>query len=234
MSIDNSNPNSAKARGQRLRYIREEMLGLSRKKFAERHANKKITVNNLQNVEDARFKGMKIEHVELLLPALEEEGIVCSKSWLLEGVGDPPRFRSYLEQFTGEEPTQRTSEVAVHDKPDDAAIAIELRAFHECHVDAVDAIVSDDALDPYFLTGDYVAGIRYTGDAIKNAIGLSCIIQTQTGQVFTRKLAMGKAKGYYTLTASEFAKKSYTISDVKLFSAAPIIWWRRPLSLIKR
>lgn len=234
MSIDN-NSNSAKTRGKRLRYIREEMLGLSRNKLAERHKAKKLTINNLQNMEDGRFKGMKVEHVELLLPALEEEGIICSKSWLLEGTGEPPRFRSYLEHFTGENPSlKRPTEIITQDKSDDSAIAIELRAFRECHIDAVDAIISDDGLAPCFLAGDYVAGVRYTGSNIKEAIGLACIIQTQTGQVLTRKLTAGNVEGYYTLTGTGLSKKNHTVTNVKLFSAAPIIWWRRPLALIKR
>ncbi|MDF2868141.1 MAG: hypothetical protein K0S11_1611 [Gammaproteobacteria bacterium] len=232
MNVDDNNPNSAKARGSRLRYIREELLGLSRNKFAERHKEKKLTINNLQNMEDARFKGMKVEHVELLLPALEEEGIICSKAWLLEGTGDPPRFRNYLEHFTGENvASKKNNELIGQEKLEDTAIAAELRAFREGHVDAVDAIISDDALEPCFLTGDYVAGIRYTGVDINQAIGLPCIVQTQTGQVLTRILANGKAEGCYTLAGSKYATKDYTLSEVKVFSAAPIVWWRRPLKL---
>lgn len=236
MNLDDSNSNSAKARGKRLRYIRENMLGLSRNKFARRHKDKKLTINNLQNMEDGRFKGMKVEHVELLMPILEDEGIICSKFWLLEGTGEAPRFGSYLEQISGENPTpaQPSTELNAQDKPDEIAIAIELRAFRECHIDAVDAIISDDALGPCFLNGDHVAGVRYTGTEIVKAIGLPCIIQTQTGQVLIRKLNAGHAEGYYNLTGASAANKQYTIIDIKLFSAAPIIWWSRPLATIKR
>lgn len=231
---DDNNPKSPKAVGKRIRYIRDELLGLSRSKFAEKHKNKKITKDALQNWEEARFKGLKVHHVDLLAQAFEEEGVICNRDWLLDGTGDPPRLRSYLDQFMEE--TTRPIILPVQLKSDEEAIAAELRAFRECHVDAVDAIVSDNALAPCYLPGDYVAGIRYIGTDIEKAIGLPCIVQTQTGQVVTRKVEAGSIDGHFNLLSFKqtTTSENYTMSNVKLFSAAPIIWIRKPLSSFKR
>lgn len=233
-TVDDS-PQSPKARGQRLRYIREELLGFSRRKFAERHKDKKLTINNLQNMEDGRFKGMKIEHIELLIPALKDEGIQCSKRWLLEGIGDPPKFYSYAESSLQDDSGQgRPANLVLQTQSDDIAIAAELRIFREYHFDAIDAVVSDAALEPCIFKGDYVAGIRYTGEAIKEALNCFCIIQMQDGRVLTRKLMPGDTEGLYTLVGFKPNQKKHTILNVKIFSAAPIIWHRIPLLFFKR
>lgn len=231
---DGIDPSSPQACGRRIKYIRDELLGLSRNKFAEKHKNKSITKDALNNWEEARYKGLKIHHLEILIKAFEEEGVIVDRSWLLNGIGEIPKLRTYLDKSLKESVGSKAA--MVQERSEDEAIAAELRTFRENHLDAVDAIIADNAMAPFYLPGDYVAGIRYIGANIENAIGLPCIIQTQSGQVVVRKLDLGTMKDHFNLVGFEQnpTRDKYRINDIRLFSAAPIIWIRKPLAYLKR
>ncbi len=224
---------SQEARGSRARYIRDKILGLSRNKFSKRHKDLELTVSTLQNWEDARYGGLTEKGARKLIEAYAREGIQCSLQWLLFGIGDaPPEVRDFNliveNKATAQFPQSNASLVA-----DEESIVKELRYFRELHIEAIDAIVNDDGLSPYFEPGDCVAGIRLTGQAINKAIGLNCIIQTHLGQILIRKLEAGTQPNLYTLTCTnhEAQVPEPQLFDVKLFSVAPIIWLRKPLSI---
>lgn len=216
------NPSSAQARGKRLRYIRKDLLRLSRGAFEFRHKDLKITEASLQNWEEARYKGLKEEHIDRLLEAFKREGLICEKYWLLDEIGNPPSYEKLLHHPILLEKKEVPSEVEM--------IARELRLFRESHIDAVDAIVSDEGLSPWCKPGDYVAGVRYIGKDIKKVIGLPSIIQTQSGQIFIRKIEKGTGDTFKLISTNPKFNENH---EEHLFSVAPIIWWRRPLSSIE-
>ncbi len=233
---DLANSDSQEVRGLRVRYIRDKILGLSRNKFSKRHKALEITVSTLQNWEDARYGGLTEKGARKLIEAFACEGIQCSLQWLLFGIGEaPPEARDYNLIVSGISTTKSsrdfTSETHVSFN-DEETIAKELRYFHELHADALDAIVSDDGLSPYFEPGDYVAGIRLVGQEINKAIGLNCIVQTQQGQILVRKLEAGSQPGYYTLICTNpHTNEAQKLLDMKLFSVAPIVWLRKPIKI---
>ena len=228
---------SIEIRGQRVKYIRETILGLSRNKFSQRHKDLELTVSTLQNWEDARYGGLTEKGGRKLIEAFAREGVQCSLQWLLFGTGEaPPEARDFnlvIENITAKQAVQILADTGNKSLTDEESIAKELRYFRELHVDAIDAIVSDDGLSPYFEPGDCVAGIRLNGQDIRKAIGLPCIIQTQLGQVLVRKLEAGSQMGYYTLlcTNPHTQVKDIKATEVKLFSAAPIVWLRKPIRI---
>ena len=223
------NPDSAEERGKRIHYIRTVLLRLSRNKFTNRHPDL-LSPSALQNWEDGRHGGLTEKGAKKLIQALEKENVNCSLQWLLYGIGTPP---SDLYNNSGlsflDLPDTATTPQSV--STDEEAIAKELRFFKAVYGDTMDAIVRDDGLSPFLTVGDHVAGIRYTGKKIDQAINQLCIIQTYEGLLLTRKLEAGTKPGYYKLVcinhASQFIDLSTT--DVKLFSIASIIWFRKPL-----
>jgi hypothetical protein len=214
------NQSSKEERGKRLRYIRDEMLRMSRREFSNRHLDLKISQHALHNWEEARFSGLNETHANIILKALKKENVSCDKDWLLYGQGNPPTFNALNEIAT----IGKFKETEI--------IANELRIFRASYVDAVDAIISDECLSPCFLTGDHVAGVRYTGNNIRKALGKVCIIQTYDGKVLIRKVTIGESDDFYNLlsTHPDFKNAHYELFDIQLFSAAPIHWWRRPFS----
>jgi hypothetical protein len=225
-----NNQSSPKARGERLAYIRRSILRLSRHEFQERHKDLRISARSLENWETARFKGLKEENVDLLLKAFKQEGIICEKYWLLDGIGNRPVFEGFFRQAV--ELSQFHS-IATNESSEIEKITKELKAFRENEVDSVNTIIQDEALNPNILPGDWVAGIRHIGKEIEDVIGYACIVQITPDKTVTRKIKKGSKSGLFKLvpTNPKFQEKQKDIyQDVQLLSAAPIIWWRRPFS----
>ncbi len=224
-----NDPHSAAERGKRLYYIRTELLHLSRNALANRHTDL-LSKSALQNWEDGRYGGLTEKGAKKFIQALEKENIECSLQWLLYGVGSPPVELYNHGRFSLDLPNTATTQRPV--STDEEAIEKELRFFKAVYGDTLDAIVRDNGLNPFLGIGDYVAGIRYTGKEINQAINQLCIVQTYEGLLLTRKLQAGSKTDYYTLTCTspELELSDSVINDVKLFSVAPIAWVRKPLS----
>jgi hypothetical protein len=84
-------------------------------------------------------------------------------------------------------------------------------------------------MSPRYDIGDYVAGILYSSSFIDDLIGLECIVKTTDGELLVRSLCRGQKQGHYTLTCSNPKTTVIypVIHNVKLLSAAYIIWHRR-------
>jgi len=216
---------SPDARAQRIRDVRDA-LRLSRPKFADRlnevlggakKAAEKppIPLGTLQNWEEARFGGLSQKGAKLLVKGLFLLGVECTAEWLMYGTGNPPLiiFSSRLQQ-----------------PQEEKIITQELKLFYQLNLNAVDVIITDDSMSPRFEPGDHVAGRRYFEDDINNAVGEPCIIHTQeNSSILVRILQAGNKKGLYTLTCTNPSTHTENplLENIKLFSAAPILWIRR-------
>lgn len=86
-------------------------------------------------------------------------------------------------------------------------------------------IVRGDSMSPVYRSGDTIIGTRMGRRDLSNAIGKDCIVKTTDGEGYVKRVMPGTAKGLYRL-------RSYNalfddIEDVKLEWAAPIIWINR-------
>lgn len=205
-----------KDRADRIKRLRDATR-LSRTKFAEKYAKYGVKKTSLQNWEDNRNFGLTEGGAFILLQAFQEEGLKLSIEFLMYGAGTDPIYDS-IPCKTIEKDRQVSEQ---------EHIAEELRLFHQYHVNAVDTIITDDSLLPLLRPGDYVAGIRYLNHEMEKAIGHPSIIQTESGEQFVRVVTCGKDLGYYTLTCTNTKTAAATLRDVKLLSAAPILWIRK-------
>ncbi|MDF2868216.1 MAG: hypothetical protein K0S11_1686 [Gammaproteobacteria bacterium] len=207
----------SKQRAERIRYLRK-LVDISREKFAKKH---NIAPGSLQNWEDARYGGLTESGACQLAPAFQAEGIIsCTIEWLLYGQGDKPTMSNFLDKFLAQ-PTV---------KPDEAMLVEELQVFSKLHPNSIDIRVTDDGLAPFFMLGDHVAGEKLFNDDIQKAIGYACIVQTQAGSILIRKVEMGSQVGCYNLicTNPDTTIGNPIETNIQLFSAAPIIWIRKP------
>ena len=225
----NSQQASKEARAKRLKALRKMSL-LSGKRFFERYG---IPRGTLQNWETARFGGLSEKGARTVLKAFKAEGIFCTFEWLMHGIGPGPRIQNPV--LIGENPdgvvqSEEADQATDFNERQADAISKELLLFREHQTDAVDFVVHDDAMEPCFKEGDYVAGCRRHRDNIQTAIGLDCIVQTVSGDVLLRRLREGNAPDLYTLAAinPDTMVQAPYVYDVKLYFAAPVIWIRRP------
>jgi transcriptional regulator with XRE-family HTH domain len=202
-------------RGQRVRVIRLA-LRLSRPAMEQKY---KISRGTLQNWEDARFGGLGERGALRLIKAYAQEGLHCTVEWFLYGIGADPlvKWRAQNKQEQTAAPKTISKEIQA-----------ELTYFHQQNNNAIDTIMPDASMEPRIYANDLVAGLRYFSHDIEKAIGKDCIIQTQQGDTFVRRLDSGNEKRGYTLSCPYTGDKTLfpDIKQVAIFSAAPIIWIR--------
>lgn len=219
MGIKNIN-NLYKERGERIKYIRKEILRLSRNELTRKFH---IPTGTIQNWEDSRHGGLTENGAIKLIKILASIDIKCEIEWLMYGIGQQPfpphDIKSQLSIIN-----ENVSNKSIIDQ-----ISDELSLFYNHNPFSIDIIVPDDAMEPMLLKGDIIAGKRFLSSEIKQLITQICIVQTLTGLVLVRKIMPGKREGHYDLIA---LNKDSSITDINYFdeliiSAAPIQWIRR-------
>jgi len=210
--------NFKKARGERVRYLRETLLRLNRKKFCLRHPI--ISDGTLLNWEYARYGGLSMKGAYALQEIFKKEGIYnCTIEWLLHGVGETPTL---IPNFYPKDLSNTFT------KCEDEKINKEINLFYIHHPNAIHTIIEDDLMHPYFEQGDYVAGVKYDLNNIENAFHQPCIIQAYDGTYLVRKIYSLDKKGQFLLKANK-PNKTENMNSIKILSIAPIIWIRRKI-----
>ncbi len=207
-------PEEIRKRGNRLKTLRK-LLRYSTLAFSEQCETKEST---FKSWEQGRFTGLTATGALRVIEACQKEGVTCTLEWLLHGKGLEPTKNSISQ------------EVLAITKDSSSPITQELLVFHKLHPNAIDTIVGDDSMEPVFSKGDYVAGIRCFDKDIKKLMGLNCIVQLQTGEIIVRTLQAGEQPDFYTLSNLNLNTtiELSNFKNIKLFSAANIIWIRKP------
>jgi len=213
--------NSPRDRGNRLKMVREKILGVSRPTFSQRYG---VPFSTLQKWEDGIGKGINNSAAEKISSVYQSLGIDCTPEWILYDSGKPPAplLAHHYPLAADKNSNYPLDEVAL--------IIQELRFFCQLHKNTLDAIVNDDAMEPCFKKGDYVAGVRFFNKDIEKLVNYDCIVQTIHGDVLIRHLAAIQSNQHYTLTClnHKSTTKPKKRENVEIASAAPIIWIRRP------
>lgn len=214
---------SAKARGRRLKSLRM-MASLSRKCMETRYG---VSAGTLQGWEDGRYGGLTRKGAERFLRALKEEGVNCSLEWLLEGRGLGPQVSDRLYELK-----TAPAGIEIHRSQHEEAAAVrdELLFFRHRHPTAVDMVVLDDGMSPWFHVGDTVAGNARFNAEVEQVIGHDCIVETKNGDVYLRHIERGSHHGCYNLMCKnpDTTALHPMLYDVEISYAAPVIWVRRP------
>jgi hypothetical protein len=213
--------NYKEARGERVRYLRETLLGLKRKKFCLRHPI--IGEGTLLNWEYARYGGLSMKGAYALQEIFQEEGILnCTIEWLLHGIGETPTLMYTYQHLSHEKDFSTKASI----EPEDEKIKKEINLFYIHHPNAIHTIIADDLMQPHYNRGDYVAGIKCDLNNLEGLIRQACIIQTFEDTLLVRKIYPSDKKGRFILKANK-SNKTENNESVKILSAAPIIWIRR-------
>ena len=217
--------------GERVRRARYLAGIMTRKELKLRHD---ISENTLRSWEKNHNKLNERSAIKLVR-AFKKEGLLCTIEWLLHGTGVPPQTftASYQSLSNDQRVKQNISEL---DLKEALAIESEKQHFLKNSSNAIVISVADDALEPYFLQGDYVGGYRINGDDMAKFIDTICIVELKDESILPRYLQAGVAPDCYTLVNlnPRGLARPLVIDNVELVSIAPIVWSRRKLSqLIK-
>jgi len=192
-------PITAKAKGRRLQHLRK-LAGLSRQQLCDAYTFNRRT---LKSWELGDYKGIPATSAKKVLKAYLQEGIQCELEWLMYGTGHPPVLNQKNQ------------------------ILRDLETFRQNNTNSIDLLVNDDSMEPCFYPGDYVAGIKRTDEEIKPLLRLNCIVETEDQQILLRKLDTGSKENHYTISCLNPNTKTSSHKDIKLKSAAQVIWMRR-------
>lgn len=203
-------------RGKRVRLVRK-MVDLTIDEFANA-----ISVSNrtVKYWETGEHGGLSEKGAEKILAACDILQIKCSIIWLLYGAGYQPILvgNPYNKIIPSPNNTNNNS---------DNHIKKEVHYFLTNNLNAITMQITDDAMEPHFLVGDIVGGKRKKNKDIKYALHQDCIVETKK-QLFCRRLLPGTKPKLFTLCCiNQKTNAPFVLTDIKIKSAAPIIWLRR-------
>ena len=108
---------------------------------------------------------------------------------------------------------------------DDVLMIQDINYFIQSRDNAVVMIILDDLMLPFLSPGDYVGGIKKTGEAIAKLEGKWCVVEIEDGTLFTRILEKSPDAGLFNLKTT--LSEDDTLYNQTLNFAAPISWIRK-------
>lgn len=221
LALTDDPDSSPQARAERLKRVRN-LANLSRKQICDSGIN----INTYTGYEVARYGGLTKWGAEQVIERVAKEGVSVSYNWLMFNIGAGPTVSADYKKILS---SQTSDSKVITPDEDEKAIIKELIFFRSLHKHAVEYIVADDAMFPYYLTGEYLAGIKRYGEEINSLIDHDCIVETSDGNTLLRRLHKGSQQNLYTLSC---LNPQTTISppitpDIQLVSASPVLWRRQ-------
>lgn len=204
-----AHPSSASERGRRVKILRV-LANLDRKSVEEKY---NINFNTLKGWELARHGGLTEKGAKKILAMCHAEGVNCDLQWLLHGIGAGPTLYNKITY-------------AASDTDPEKKILNEILFFRQQHENAIDYLVNDDSMTPFYLPNDYVCGIKREGKEIEKVIGLPCIVELAAGGILLRKVMQSCTPNHYQLQCINSQFEPF-IQETELISASPVIWHRR-------
>ncbi len=216
--------------GDRLRRARV-LAGLTtRREFEKKH---RISANTLQGWEQGK-NPLSEKGAKRVVEAFNHEGLICTPEWLLYGTGMPPRPYEMLRVgMNAQAALDLNSDIDQLNLREEESIYKETQLFKEQYPGSIVIAVTDDSMLPYFKEGDYVGGVQVANEDIAKFVNELCILELDSNLILPRLLQKGSRDGHlYTASCMNPTSKSAPLNliDVKVVSAAPIIWHRRKLS----
>lgn len=214
----------AQLKGRRVRMVRI-LSGLTRQELYGKIHLSPSTINT--------WETGRVELTEIgagrVCEAFARIGILCSKEWLLSGIGAPPRIMSNLEKaifsdvVTGLRDDVKKSLSTELDVPFDDIIVPddikkELSFFVELHPQALFHVVSENFMNSRYKIGDCVAGVISEPNDLINC--------TVIVEKIDFKKTLGKLISYQDGICEIFYGMKSTHEMVKANAVAEITWHR--------
>ena len=202
---------SPEARAQRVLWVRR-MVNLPRHEFSDYPG---LNADSIYRWEKVNRGGLTRKGAQRLVERLAQLKVVCTAAWLMDGIGQEPYFNE--------------GEVIIDVPPlmgqdEEVQIIAELKVFRQ-NKHALDLVVSDDAMAPEYLPGDYVGGICPAH--IDEALGHVCLVQLENGTLLLRVLQNGALEDRYTLVATHLSNATEAMMHNMVVKRVAVVLWRR-------
>ncbi len=217
--------------GERLRRARV-LAGLTTRREFEKKYH--ISANTLQGWEQGK-NPLSEKGAKRVVEAFKWEGLLCSPDWLLHGRGMPPRPYEMINP--GQSSIERKNiDFNTLNVQEEEQIYQETQVFKDQNLNSIVLSITDDAMEPYFNLGDSIGGVQVFQDEIQQFIGRLCILELENNLILPRLLQQGSSPDHYTAACTNPNTKATILNlyNVKVISAAPIIWHRKKLFLMRK
>ena len=214
--------------GERLRRARV-LAGLAtRREFEMKY---RISANTLQGWEQGK-NPLSEKGAKRVVEAFNHEGLICTLEWLLHGTGMPPRPYEMLRMGINAKLDNPTKNLEQLNLQEEECIYKETQLFREQYQGSIVLTVVDDSMSPYFKEGDHIGGVQVPNETLDQYLNELCILELEHNVILPRLLQKGSHDGVYTASCTNPTSKSAPLNliDVKIISAAPIVWHRKKLS----
>lgn len=204
--------------GERLKYIRTDLLKLSKSVIKIKYA---LKPDALYNWECGRVKITKSVFKKLSKTIFEPESLLVDEDWLINGNGAQP---VKLSSF----PLIKTN-IVVGEIPEGVLIQKELSFFMNFHPDAICMQVDSECMSPFYQKGDYVCGKLVSDDNIGNLLGNDCIIILKNGSKLVRRIVSINPDNTFNIVGHNLSVGMIdaTHLNVDIKSAAKILLHRK-------
>jgi transcriptional regulator with XRE-family HTH domain len=203
-------------RCERALAVRKRLLDKSRKYIAEKYRLKESMIQSWET--NLRGSGMSDNSARTLAQIYQAEGLNVTAEWLMYGIGEPPTGLSALLEDAD----------SSRDVTPEANIIQELKLFYHLNNKATHHIIQDDALAPWLVHGDYVAG-SWLFELPKTMVNYPVIVNVGADEITARLLSVDAENRTYCLTCSNAhsAIPEMRLKQRGLFAVAPIMWIRK-------
>lgn len=221
MEKDETSLNAAQIKGRRLRMLRI-LSGLTRQELFKKMS---ISPSTMNTWETGRVELTEVGANRVCM-AFTRVGILCTKEWLLNGTGTPPRIMTAIERSIFSEssenlvaPSPVSHEQSIpQNLPIEDDIADELRFFLKIHTNALFHVVEENFMNSRYRTGDCVAGIMEPPESLINC---NVIIEKEDG-----KTTLGKLLTYNNGLCEIFRDMKSVHKIIKSDKTAEVLWHR--------
>jgi transcriptional regulator with XRE-family HTH domain len=204
---------SPRQRGERLRQARK-LAGLTLREMSK---GSLINFNTLGGWESGKHGGLTEKGAIKVVERLAHLNIKCTPEWLLYEKGEPP----YMISMTT---------INQHSTSLPEILAYEINNFKQSHSTFLGMNILDDAMEPLYCYGDYVAGLPMSLEQLPKAVGKNIIVRLNEEQMLCRKLVMDSKNNKLALLSLNFSSKNLLL-DAQIKEWALIMYHLRNESL---
>ena len=215
-------------RGKRLRICRD-YSGLNIKDFCRKYGFNTITFGRWE-------KGNKVslneKNVDKVCYALLKEGIICTRTWLLEGMGTAPVEKNGQHLFGEENNVDNNSKIFSN-----LLIFSEMEIFQDNYENAITTIIDDGAMEPFYEVGDHIGGIVLAPSEYEIAHKKNCLVKMPgSNKILLRTVQFSGKKIVLTATNPHPSYSEPIVFDdpAKLNFLAPVVFLRKNAAWMRR
>jgi len=214
-------------RGKRLRICRD-YTGLNIKEFCQKHGFNTITFGRWENGNKVSLNDKNVDRV---CHALLKEGVICTRTWLLEGTGKAPmekNYRSLLEEKIVDANPKSLGTMLIFS---------EMEIFQENYENAVTMMMNDSSMEPFYEENDHIGGIKLAPAEYNLAHKKHCLVKIPgSNKILLRAVQCSGQKIILTATNPSPSCPEPIILDelTKPEFLAPVVFHRKDTKWVRK